>query len=273
MVAPDRDGIEEDVRVAGLYLQWALLHGLQPSNEVSWSGPQKAHRKLLPHLFIVVYSLFSRMMDFPSCEFDKDGAKFASYVENLSQSYDFVSGVLEVAPPEQINMNCKVNDVDLVEPDDTKVKDFSFVSSSNDDSGCSSRSAGFRLRLESIFGHLLSARLQDGICNLFDSHCQKVPQSLQKQSELLIINLLQLLKKSIICKNSAKYDFDSTSSVSGPYDDILEFLDEADIDESEAGQIEGDATEVIPDFIDEFCDEFMHSLDMNDMNYDPDMAM
>ncbi|KAL6658106.1 hypothetical protein ACP70R_003692 [Stipagrostis hirtigluma subsp. patula] len=135
----------------------------------------------------------------------------------------------------------------------------------NEDSSSEHNIKGFRLRLESIFGKLLSARVKEGICELFQSHCQKVPNSHHKQSELLVLNLLQLLKKSFKTSNCCMHENETSSTVSGPYDDIIEFLDEDEVQDSEL-----EAKEFIPDFVDELCDHFFTSLDVNGMNFEPD---
>ncbi|KAL6661088.1 hypothetical protein ACP70R_000472 [Stipagrostis hirtigluma subsp. patula] len=159
----------------------------------------------------------------------------------------------------------KVNDVELQESDDQKVKDFMVDSVSNDDAALVSRSSGFRMRIESIFGNLLSVRGW----NLQFIHCLKVPAAHHKQSELLILNTLQLLKKSIKIRNSGNSELDSTSSVSGLYDDILEFLDDPDFEDCEGDEMVPDEHEFVPDFLDELCDHFKQSLDVSDMNFDP----
>ncbi|CAL5002075.1 unnamed protein product [Urochloa decumbens] len=52
---------------------------------------------------------------------------------------------------------------------------------------------GFRPRLEALFGHMLNKHFVDGICEIFDAHCSKIPRKQQKLSENLIFALFKLL--------------------------------------------------------------------------------
>ncbi|CAL5000198.1 unnamed protein product [Urochloa decumbens] len=52
---------------------------------------------------------------------------------------------------------------------------------------------GFRPRLEALFGRMLNKQFVDGICEIFDAHCSKIPRKQQRLSENLIFALFKLL--------------------------------------------------------------------------------
>ncbi|KAL6629375.1 hypothetical protein ACP70R_029140 [Stipagrostis hirtigluma subsp. patula] len=204
-------------------------------------------------------------MEFGSTDVHKDDSFCSSDCKNLSFHHH---AILSDDVTDMEEDDCNVGNVTAKKAfeDDGKPVDSSDVGITKADGfDCEQRLPGFKLRLQSIFGDLLSVKVKEGIVDLFRTHCEKVPNSIHKQSELLIINLLQLLKKSIKASNSAKDDQETSSYVSGPYDDILEFLDVDSVPDSDNAE-----EEVIPDCVDDLCDLFLSSLDVNDMNFEPD---
>ncbi|KAL6647918.1 hypothetical protein ACP70R_015355 [Stipagrostis hirtigluma subsp. patula] len=126
-------------------------------------------------------------------------------------------------------------------------------------------SLGFKSRIKNHFGAMLTEKMVKAICQLFDSYCMELPTKDYKKTELLMMNMIRLFEKSSVANYSLFHDDDTSSYISGPIVDIMEFRDDSDTgveDDSENIQEEDD----IPDFDDAFCERFNNYLNIHDIS-------
>ncbi|KAL6630541.1 hypothetical protein ACP70R_028614 [Stipagrostis hirtigluma subsp. patula] len=199
---------------------------------------------------VAVFLFHKTKMDSSDTEFAVDNNiakteenKLSDYVDNTTLLYDVDDKSRDAIPTSPTG--------NVSEEDCSADKNFS------------PSSLGFRFRIKNHFGAMLTDKMINAICQLFDSHCMELPRKDYKKTELLLINMLRLFEKSSVNNHSLFHDDDTTSYISGPIVDIMEFTDDSEIYaelNNEVIQQEDD----IPDFDDAFCERFSRYVNIDD---------